>query len=445
MKILLIRPKPDSRTIGLQHVMVVEPLELLYVGSVLKPHHDVKLYDMILEKLSLEAILEEEQPDAVAMSGYIAHVQVIKDYAQRVKAYFENSQKPLVIVGGVHAEVLAEDFLHPSIDYILASNGLENIVHITNGSVPKGIIRGGKLFNPTPPLPARELCERYQHQYYYMFHRPCHLIKTSYGCPYHCSFCFCKEITDGQYVQRTVEGVLDELQTLPHEEVYIVDDDFLFDAQRLEEFIHGVKARKLNKRYLVYGRADFIAKHPELMAKLKDIGLRAVIVGLESCSDEELKTYDKSSSTDHSITALAVLRALDIDCYGTFIVGLDWDQNDFRALKKFIIEQKLQFVNLQPLTPMPGTPLYDIYEKQLWVKREDYYLWDMAHAVVKPSKLSLRVYYYEIVKLYYATTVRPSMILRALSRYPLRDNLVLFLGANRVMLQYWFRILRGKP
>ena len=28
MKLLLIRPRPEKETIGLQHVMIVEPLEL---------------------------------------------------------------------------------------------------------------------------------------------------------------------------------------------------------------------------------------------------------------------------------------------------------------------------------------------------------------------------------------------------------------------------------
>ncbi|MDF2949046.1 MAG: Fe-S oxidoreductase, partial [Sedimentibacter sp.] len=33
MKILLIRPKPNKETIGLQHVMICEPLEFEYLVS----------------------------------------------------------------------------------------------------------------------------------------------------------------------------------------------------------------------------------------------------------------------------------------------------------------------------------------------------------------------------------------------------------------------------
>lgn len=51
MKILLIRPKPHSETIGLQSVMICEPLELMQLSAVLKANgHFVKIVDMILEK-----------------------------------------------------------------------------------------------------------------------------------------------------------------------------------------------------------------------------------------------------------------------------------------------------------------------------------------------------------------------------------------------------------
>jgi len=94
---------------------------------------------------------------------------------------------------------------------------------------------------------------------------------------------------------------------------------------------------------------------------------------------------------------------------------------------------------------MKGTALYETYQSQLIVPPEDFARWDMAHLVVKPAHLSIRRYYFEIVKLYYKTTVRPAMVLRALRKYPFMENLKLTVGANRVMWQYMKRIIRGKP
>jgi hopanoid C-3 methylase len=441
MKIILLRPKPDNETIGLQHVMICEPLELEYIGGVLEHDHTVVLYDMILEKLSLEAIIRKEKPDIVCLTGYISHVHILKDYSKRIKAI---DDKIRTVVGGIHAEVMPEDFEDGSFDYIVAANSLHHIQAIASGQWRPRVIKETKDRHFLYPHPARHLSNRYRKHYYYMFHNPCSLIKTSFGCPYSCSFCFCKEITDGQYFQRPIEDVIRELQTIQEREIYIVDDDFLYDAARLHKFCDALEEHGIDKKYLVYGRADFIAQNPKLMQRLKAVGLRAVIVGLESYSDMELDAYNKRSQTSASIQSLEILKTLDIECYGTFIIGLHWQHSDFKALYRFIKQTGIQFVNLQPLTPMPKTELYTNAKGSWIVPPEDYAKWDMAHLVLAPEHLSIRQYYFEIVMLYYKVTLRPKMIMRALKKYPLKENLSLSIGGNRVMWQYIKRILRGQ-
>jgi len=54
MKVLLIRPRPHRETIGLQHVMICEPLELEYLSSnvpdKIRDLVDIKIIDLIVEK-----------------------------------------------------------------------------------------------------------------------------------------------------------------------------------------------------------------------------------------------------------------------------------------------------------------------------------------------------------------------------------------------------------
>lgn len=74
MNILLIRPRPSPETIGLQHVMICEPLELEYLAaSIAYQDHQVDILDMILETRPLPDLLTEFQPNLVAMTGYITH------------------------------------------------------------------------------------------------------------------------------------------------------------------------------------------------------------------------------------------------------------------------------------------------------------------------------------------------------------------------------------
>ena len=249
LKILLVRPMPPKETIGLKHIMICEPLELEYLASNIDKACDVEILDMIIEKKPLKYFIEKYNPDIVGLTGYITHVKVIKDYAKEIK---ELDKDIKVVAGGVHAEVVPKDFASPYIDYIIESdpvatfnriidvakedinqrknnnidNSYINDIHI-QGTYKEGF-KNPKVNTWPKNHPDRAKTTRYRDKYYYMFHNPCALMKTSYGCPYSCSFCFCKEITDGKYYARPVDNVIDELKTIPEREIYIVDDDYLF-------------------------------------------------------------------------------------------------------------------------------------------------------------------------------------------------------------------------
>ena len=109
MKILLIRPRPPKETIGLQHVMICEPLELEYLAGNIDPRKaEVQILDMILERGSIDRHLRKYRPDMVGLTGYITHIGVIKGYAQRIKSLLPDT---VTVVGGVHLEVVPEDFV----------------------------------------------------------------------------------------------------------------------------------------------------------------------------------------------------------------------------------------------------------------------------------------------------------------------------------------------
>ena len=425
MKILLIRPRPHKDTIGLQSVMLCEPLELMTLADVLiRNHHEVTILDMLLEKRPLSYYIKRIRPDMVGITGYITHIDILKSYARTIKLIHKDIQ---VAVGGVHATVCPEDLKDVHIDYICRSDDeFYKLCHCQD--LTKG-------------LPYRQLPERYLKHYYYLFQDRCALIKTSYGCPYQCNFCFCKEIAP--YQARNVEEVIKELLSIPQNEVYIVDDDFLFNAGRLKEFIKEVKTHQINKRYLVYGRADFISAHEALMEELAAIGVTAVIVGIEASSQEELDQYNKGTKLSDNENAIRILQKNGIECYATVILGVDWDQKDFKRLYRFIRRLKLVFVNLQPFTPMPGTDYFKQYNDQLIIPYDEHEKWDMAHLVIRPTKISVRQYYFQIIKLYYRITVTPKHVFYMCSRYGLFTTLKLSLGAAKITIQYLKKVIRG--
>lgn len=453
MKVLLIRPRPHKETIGLQNVMICEPLELEYISSNIEAiGHESRIIDMIIEKKKIAHFLAEFKPDVVCMTGYIAHVNIIKDYAGQVKAYDPNIK---IVVGGVHAEVNPEDFESKNIDFIVRANGIKTFIEILNKleskeSVEeiecvysKGKIPGEKetVFNYL--FPARDKVDKYRSKYYYMFHRNCSLIKTSFGCPYQCKFCFCRKVTDGKYFTRDLDNIVEELRTIKETEIYIVDDDFLVDRNRIIEFCGLLKKYDIQKKYLIYARADFIAANEDVIRLFKEVGLRAVIVGLESCDGTELVDYDKRTKVTTNEDAVAILRKYDVECYGTFILGLDWKKEDFNNLAKWIKKLGLVFVNLQPLTPLRGTEMYEQYRKDFIIREDEYEKWDLAHLVVRPTNISVRKYYWYTILLYYKITVNPKSAWYMIKKYGLHDTLKLSVGAFKVNLQYFKKMIEG--
>lgn len=453
MKVLLVRPKPHKETIGLQHVMICEPLELEYLVSNIpngiKNKVEAKIIDLILEKHSYKNILLEEKPDFIVYTGYITHVGIIKELAKESKGLLP---KVKIGVGGVHAEVAGEDFNSEYIDFIYTRNGIDGFNLTLEGLLQdKNTKEINYMLMSLEPKktefnyqhPEREAVSKYRKHYYYMFHSPCALIKTSYGCPYNCSFCFCKEITDGKYFTREIEDIMDELEKIKEEEVYIVDDDFLYNVDRLQEFIYAIKRRNIKKKYLVYGRADFIVKNKEILKELKECGLQAVIVGIESFKSEDLKTYNKGTTKEVNEECIRILKVLDIELYATLIVPLNFTIDDFRQLTRWLKDLDVRFVNLQPLTPLPGTEIFERYLSELLAKREDYHLWDMAHVVLKPKYMSIRRFYLELLIAYYRIIMRPKHIYELIKKYGIKANIKMLWGSSCVSSQYIYKIVRG--
>ncbi len=453
LRILLLRPRPPKETIGLQHVMICEPLELEYlVGNIDKAKASVKIIDMILEKKPIEFFINKYKPHIVGMTAYITHVGAVKEMARKIKCL---SNQTLTVVGGVHAEVVPEDFTSKYIDCIICSNPVETFIKIIDrvragGDIKEieGTYAKGKKHVRTPSYnilpPDRSSVKKYRKKYYYMFHNPCALIKTSLGCPYTCSFCFCKEITGGKYFARKIDEVMEELESIKEREIYIVDDDFLFNEDRLNLFCDELEKRNIHKRFLVYGRADFIASHEKVIGRLSRHGLSAVIVGVESVREKDLKDFNKRSSLENNEKAIRILQKYGIELYATMILQPDFTKKDFKQIEDYIIGMNVSFVNLQPLTPLPGTEIYDDYKDKILVSRKDYAMWDLAHIVLEPKYMSIRQYYYQIIKTYARIVLRPDNIIKMLKKYGIKEVAKMWWGSQFVSLQYIGKIIRGR-
>ena len=354
MNILLVKPRPHKDSINLQSFMLCEPLELEYAAALLKQlGHWADIVDMVLED-DFPAILKTKDYQVVAFTAYQIHVGIVKEYARQVK---DNNSSIVTLVGGVHAEVVPEDFDSPFLDVVLTGGmyALEGVIagieRREGQEELRALGRTPKQLHFRFPHPDRSKTAKYRPHYNYIYHDRCATIKTSFSCPYNCSFCFCTQL--GPYFQREMADVLDELEEIQEENIFIVDDDFLFDPQRLEDFCRGLEERGTRKTFLAFGRADFIAEHEELVALLARHGFDAFFVGLESFKEGELEEYQKRTTVEVNNRAVRILEKHGVQCYSGLIVGYDWEK--------------------------------------------------MAHAVLELEHMSKRAFYYHILRAYWKT------------------------------------------
>jgi len=436
MKILFIQPKKPEKAIGGEALAIFEPLALEYLASGIKNNHDVLVIDMRIED-DLDAVLNSYHPDVVGITSYTVHVNIVKSLAEHIK---KRNSKTFTVVGGHHATVAPEDFNTPYIDLIVMGegvftfkelierldinkdlNGISGTAQKRNGDF---VINKQTFSNDLDafPFPDRGLTKKYRKHYFSEWMKPLASIRTSKGCLFKCNFCALWKLTDGQYLTRKPEHIVDELGMIEEDYVFFADDESLLDVDRMNTLADLIKQQGINKRYFLYGRSDTIVKHPDLIEKWKKIGLERVFVGLEFFRDSDLKEIRKGSTTGNNTKAIKILQSLEISIFPNFMIKPDYDNSDFKEFRRYCLNLNLEFIGFSVMTPLPGTDLYEEVKDSLIINNYDYY--DFFHTHL-PTKLPLKEFYKEYTALFNKTRSISNQ-LAFMRKYPIREIPSLF-------------------
>jgi radical SAM superfamily enzyme YgiQ (UPF0313 family) len=326
MRILLVQPQKAEKSIGGEDFSIFEPLALEYIASGIISDHEVKIIDMRLEE-DLESVLNSFQPDVVGITAYTVHVNVAKHLFKKVK---KHNSKIFTIVGGHHATVVPEDFITPFIDIVVIGEGVFTFKEIisqldkkgTCGVIPgTAYAKNGKVVInqydsledlDSLPFPNRELTRKYREHYFSEWMKPMASMRTSKGCAFRCNFCALWKLTNGKYLTRKTEKIVEELSRIEEKFIFFADDESLLGKARMEALANLIKKAGIKKHYFLYARTDTIAKNYDLIEKWKKVGLERVFVGFEFFRDEDLKSIRKQSTTKNNIEAIHVLHSLDL-------------------------------------------------------------------------------------------------------------------------------------
>ena len=408
MKILLVRPPRIKQAITLSDFMFSEPLGLEMIYGALKDEHEVEIFDMMIEADSLTKKINEYRPKVVGITSLCIDVAKVLELCTEVK----NADISIITaVGGTQSYLNPEGFYNDNVDYIFEYATKDNINKLF-GSVNRNesvLIDGiksrmlsykstGQKGRNEYMLPDRSSTEKYRHEYSYFGYRPAAIMEFGTGCEKVCDFCLRWRIEGVKEKLIDIALTKKDLSNIKENTIMFIDNDFLGSKEKITSFINIAKELNLKKNYIMYGSVKGVIEYEKYIRELSEIGLKALLIGYETFSNDELSAYHKKSSTDDNLKAAEILRKNKIDVWASFMAHPDWDKNNFKSLRGYIKMLKPQITSISPLTPFPNLPMYKEYEERLLYKKEDYERWSFGQVMIRPSQMSLKAYYYELLK-----------------------------------------------
>ncbi len=409
MRILLVRTARMKQAITLGELMFCEPIGLECVCAVLKERHTVRILDLMAEEADLAQVCAEWKPDVVGLTSLCVDVRSVLEAAQRVKAYQPGI---ITVVGGTQAFMAPQSFAHPAVDHIYVYTNRANLLAgfdaLAAGQAmpPLDGVRsqargwadtGVRGFNEYL-VPDRAATAAYRAQYSYFGYRPCAIMQTSQGCGQHCGFCLRWRLEGGVAKDQPMDLVLEQIRAIAEPSIMIYDNDLLHDGARLNELCRRLEESGVRKNFLCYGSVRGVLANREVVARFARNGLRAVLIGYESFRGGDLEQYRKGATPDDNRAAADILRHLGVDAWASFILHPDWDAADFRQFRRYLRALRPQVASLSPLTPFLPVPFFQPFEDRLLFARDDYEKWSFSQVTIRPSRMSLRRYYGEVLK-----------------------------------------------
>lgn len=389
MKILLIQPCSDSqRWRGKRSHFNWPPLGLAYVAASTPKEHAVKIIDEAVEPVDFDTpadLIGIGIMTANSLRGY----EIAGEFRKRGKT---------VVIGGIHASVLPEEAkMHADTVMIgEAENTWQQMLADFSSGNLKDFYRSEEfadLWNAPPP--RRELFQRNAYKL------PSTVMATR-GCPHGCSFCSTSRFFGRKYRKRHPELVARETASLEDRLIIFVDDNLCFDRDYALELFR--LTAPLGKKWVCQATIR-IAEDETLLTAMRKAGCIGVLIGIESLDPVNIaligKGINKVSEYKESIEAI---HRAGIFVQGSFVFGFDNDDvRSFEPVLDFVFTTPLESANFCVLTPLPGTTVFETFERENRLLHRDWSRYDRLNVTYQPLGMSPRELQQNVIDCYLRT------------------------------------------
>ncbi len=380
--------------------------------------HEVRILDcmpMHVGWRSLYDQVKDFEPDVIGCGEN--HALYSKEALRFFKLAREAAPEAMTVAGGGHFTNLAHRYAkNPNIDLICIGEGEQTFVEVLekatdtdpDWSSVDGLAyaqddelvrtRPRKLVRDldTLPLPAYDLMP--MHLYgtsRYLFSPGGSTLHHSRGCVSKCSFCAWwtvmadrKYDSDGnaklspRWRSKSADRMLAEVEELYYrygKRSYVwVDESWNIDPGFNHEFSRRMIESGMKTKWMTFMRADCIVRDHKkgILRDQVEAGLSHILIGVERADDESLSSLDKRFYTGGvAEQAIRIFKENfpEVFIQATFIVGVKEEDN--ASLKRQVELAKrldVDFPAFHPITPVPGTPIYDDAIRNGHITEEDF-------------------------------------------------------------------------
>lgn len=407
------------------------PCLLAWIEKTLPGRVEQRILDCCSRKIgwnSLKAWLEKHKPDVVCIGEKTVYAHEAMRAFRLVKAVHPQS---VTVAGGHHFSALPEWALHecPEIDYVIRYEGelpLESLLKaLLEGTdllkVPNLVFCQGARIVHTPlsppladleqlPRPAYEKADIHLYNPNGSYFPGAITVQRGRGCIDTCKFCSWialearhekkgnQVIHHTYYRSKSPEQVLDELEYLYFQYkrnfFKFVDATWNLDPKWLVEFSRLVMRSKARFTWWCYFRMDQFLEQEKLGVAEMYVraGLRHVLVGVERVDSNDLTWLRKHHyGAEVAIRGFELLRKKypEVFRHATFITGIRSDTREtIHGLLDLALRLGVDFASFHPLTPYPGTPLWEEAREKGWIEEWNFSKYDMFIPIMPTEHLS---------------------------------------------------------